>query len=111
VRGDPLRYPGKVAVGGGRLVVADSGHHRLLVLGLEGGVQAVVGAGTAGWRDGALATAQFRGPQWVCLVGEVVYVADTSNHAVIKMKIVSPTPVVFLPDTSRVTCFAGSSCT
>ena len=66
-------------------MVTDSGQHRLLVLGLEGGVQAVVGAGVAGWRDGALATAQFRGPQWVCLVGEVVYVADTGSHVAWKV--------------------------
>ncbi len=82
VRGGALRYPGKVAAGGGRLMVADTGHCRLLVLGLEGEVQAVVGAGAAGWKDSALATTQFRGPQGVCLVGEVVYVVDTGNHAI-----------------------------
>jgi sugar lactone lactonase YvrE len=91
VVGSLLRYPGKVAAGGGRLVVSDSGHHRLLVLGLEGEVEAVVGAGVAGWRDGALATAQFRGPQGVCLVGEVVYVADTGNHAIRKVDLAAGT--------------------
>ena len=89
VGGSLLAYPGKVGVGGGRLVVADTGHHRLLVIDGEGRVEEVVGSGVAGHRDGDLASAQFRGPQGVCVVGEVVWVADTENHCVRRVDLAS----------------------
>jgi len=84
-----LAFPGKVLVdaAGGRLFVADSGHHRLLVLalsgdGAEGRIEVVVGSGEAALRDGDFATAAFNDPHGMALVGDVLYVADTENHAV-----------------------------
>jgi len=82
----PLRFPGKVLAdaGTGKLFVADSNHNRIVVSDLTGNVQAVFGSGAAGLDDGPAAKATFRNPQGMALSenGEVLYVADTDNHAI-----------------------------
>ena len=80
-----LAYPGKVAVDGDRIAIADSGHHRLLVgrleeRGLRMRVQRVVGSGHAGFADGDVAA--FRYPQGLAFARDTLYVADAGNHAV-----------------------------
>jgi thiol-disulfide isomerase/thioredoxin len=78
-----LSFPGKVEVDvpGGRLFVADSGHHRVLELGLDGTFRRAWGDGVPGLVDGAPDVARFRRPQGLERVGEVLWVADTENHA------------------------------
>jgi DNA-binding beta-propeller fold protein YncE len=79
----PLRFPGKVLAdaAGRRLVVSDTGHHRVVVLGLDGTLQRVIGSGLAGLGDGPADQASFDGPQGLALDGDTLYVADTENHA------------------------------
>jgi len=79
----PLRYPGKVLVDASRdlLVVSDSGNHRVVVAGLDGSVRRVIGSGVAGLRDGDAETARFYQPQGLALDGSMLHVADTENHA------------------------------
>jgi len=89
----PLRFPGKVLVDerGGRLFIADSGHHRLVVAGLEGAVQAIYGDGEAGLRDGPADQARFTAPQGMALVpdGATLFVADADNHALRRVDLAS----------------------
>ena len=47
----------------GRLFIADSNHHRVLVATLEGRVTDVIGAGAFGWNDGAFEAVRFYRPQ------------------------------------------------
>jgi DNA-binding beta-propeller fold protein YncE len=80
-----LAFPGKVAVDGRRIAIADSGHHRVLVGTLEEAgaamrVARTIGEPTAGYRDGA--EPRFRNPQGLAFDGEVLYVADAGNHTV-----------------------------
>ena len=80
-----LAFPGKVAVDGERIAVADSGHHRILIGHLEHEgrrmrVDRVVGSGREGLADGD--DAAFRNPQGLAFHGEGLYVADAGNHAV-----------------------------
>jgi len=81
--GQPLAFPGKVAVDAAtkRLFIADSNHDRILVTDLDGKVQQVIGSGERGLKDGPLAEAQFFGPQGMAIDGQKLYVADTENHA------------------------------
>ncbi len=61
-----LKYPGKVSTDetGNRLFVSDSGHHRVLVVGLKSGsVEQTFGDGVRGFRDGDSKTARFSSPQ------------------------------------------------
>ena len=83
IEGSLLNYPGKVAVDEENLVVADSGHHRLLVLDPDSGkVKVIIGDGQAGFKDGSLAEARFRAPQGIAIVDKLVYICDTENHAI-----------------------------
>lgn len=80
-----LRYPGKVALDGERLAIADTGHHRVLVARLEDGaararVERIVGSGRAGFDDGS--EGSFHAPQGLAFAGDTLFVADTENHAI-----------------------------
>ncbi|HUP18915.1 MAG TPA: hypothetical protein VM778_03055, partial [Gemmatimonadota bacterium] len=84
--GAPLRFPGNVAADiEGRLVVSDTGHHRILVGHMVGNaldVRTVVGRGEPGFEDGPLGEAAFREPQGLAFSGDMVIVADRGNHAI-----------------------------
>jgi thiol-disulfide isomerase/thioredoxin len=77
-----LNYPGKVLAAGGKLFVADSGHHRILIAGLGGKVESVIGGAEPGLQDGDFQTARFQEPQGMALDGDTLYVADRNNHAI-----------------------------
>jgi hypothetical protein len=79
-----LRFPGKVAVDGDRIAVADSGHHRVLVGRLTGGgrgmrVERVAGGPVPGMADGP--APRFANPQGLAFAGDTLFVADAGNHA------------------------------
>jgi DNA-binding beta-propeller fold protein YncE len=79
---EPLCYPGHVlALPDGRLVLSDSGHHRLLITSKTGEVEHAIGSGLRGLGDGPFATAAFDDPQGVALFDGALYVADARNHA------------------------------
>ncbi|MBW2527442.1 MAG: redoxin domain-containing protein [Deltaproteobacteria bacterium] len=81
-RNRPLNYPGKVSLlPDGRLVVSDSGHHRVLICSSEGRVEHCVGSGLRGLEDGGFDQAAFDDPQGTCWFDGSVYVADARNHA------------------------------
>jgi DNA-binding beta-propeller fold protein YncE len=89
-----LRYPGKVAVDGRRLAVADSGHHRVLVGTIEADgrrlrVTHIAGTGEPGLRDGPLDEARFTMPQGLAFDGDRLFVADAGSHAVRVVELVS----------------------
>lgn len=80
-----LAFPGKLALDGRRLAIADSGHHRVVVgtldeRGVQLRIERVIGDGTAGYRDGG--TPRFRHPQGLAFRGDTLFVADAGNHAV-----------------------------
>ena len=84
VKAAVLAFPGKVLAdeASGRLFIADSNHHRVLVATLDGEVRTVVGSGRVGRADGAFEDVEFYRPQGLALAGNVLYVADTENHLV-----------------------------
>uniref|UniRef100_A0A8C5Q2H4 NHL repeat-containing protein 2 n=1 Tax=Leptobrachium leishanense TaxID=445787 RepID=A0A8C5Q2H4_9ANUR len=84
----PLLFPGKVTVDvpGERLVVADTGHHRVLVLKPQTGqVLHTIGGPGSGWKDGGFTESAFNSPQGVAIKDDVIYVADTENHLIRKI--------------------------
>ncbi len=91
-----LSFPGKVLADAAsdRLFVADSGHDRIVVVSLTtGAVLDVIGSGAAGFVDGTFEEAGFRGPQGMALEGDLLYVADTENHAIRRADLRSRTVV------------------
>jgi len=78
-----LRYPTKVLVDdtAGLLWISDTGHHRVLGVGIDTGrVQHVVGSGIPGFADGAAADAALCGPTGLAVQGGQLWIADTGNH-------------------------------
>ena len=87
-----LSFPGKVCTdkGGERLVVADTGHHRILIINKEGVILNAIGGGEkyeAGFVDGSFQEARFHSPQGVTFENEIIFVADTENHAIRQVRI------------------------
>ncbi|MDB5033848.1 MAG: alkyl hydroperoxide reductase/Thiol specific antioxidant/Mal allergen [Chlorobi bacterium] len=83
--GLPLAFPGGIAAGadGRTLIVADSGHNRIIIIALDDfRVMEVIGSGEAGLVDGDFGVARFRGPHGIAVAGDSIYVADTENHAI-----------------------------
>lgn len=82
-----LAFPSKVLADarGGRLFIADTSHNRVIVADLQTyAVQAVIGSGRVGLRDGTFAESAFNWVHGMSLGadGETLYIADTGNHAV-----------------------------
>lgn len=83
-----LAFPaGVLAAEDGGLFIADTNHHRVIWVRVEGDgrraeVLAVIGSGEAGLRDGDFHRAAFRRPHGLALAGGQLFVADTDNHAV-----------------------------
>ena len=82
-----LSFPGKVSMdkSGERLFVADTGHHRMLVISKEGIILNAIGGGEnfeAGFVDGSFQEARFHSPQGIAIEQEIIYIADTENHAI-----------------------------
>jgi DNA-binding beta-propeller fold protein YncE len=67
---------------GERLFVSDTGHNRLVQTDLRGASTVVIGSGHEGLIDGGYELARFNRPQGMCLKGDLLYVADTENHAI-----------------------------
>ena len=85
VPGGELLYPGKIAIDGRRIAIADSGHHRVIVGVLSDDhmsarIETVIGTGAAGFSDGQ--NGQLNSPQGMTFSGSTIYIADAENHSV-----------------------------
>ncbi|XP_027707948.1 NHL repeat-containing protein 2 isoform X1 [Vombatus ursinus] len=83
----PLLFPGKVTVDNvaERLVIADTGHHRILVVRKNGQIQHSIGGPNSGRKDGTFLESTFNSPQGVAIKNNIIYVADTENHLIRKI--------------------------
>ena len=80
-----LRYPGKVQVHGERIIISDSGNHRVLVarLGDDPNVATVemtFGSGEPGFVNGK--NGRLHSPQGTAVDGNTLYIADAENHSI-----------------------------
>lgn len=86
--GDPsglFDFPGKIMIDAAtnRLFIADSNHQRIVIVDLTTRmVTGVIGSGQRGFADGSFTSAQFDTPHGMALRDDVLYVADTNNHAI-----------------------------
>lgn len=88
-----LRFPGKVLADekGNRLFISDSNHNRIIITDLDGKVQDIIGSGKIGKKNGSYAEATFDHPQGCALHGDTLYVADTENHMLRKVDLLTKT--------------------
>lgn len=84
-----LKFPGKVLATDNRVYVSDSGHQRILEIDWTGKILHVYGSGLPGFKDGQSKQAQFNDPQGLAKVGDTLYVADTLNHALRSIDLIS----------------------
>ncbi|MDX9784109.1 MAG: hypothetical protein RBT72_05065 [Spirochaetia bacterium] len=107
-----FREPTGIAISGSTLYVADKGNHAIRkVLISNGTVTTVAGTGTAGNANNSSGIlAQFSSPSGLVVSGGYIYVADTLNHAIRKIRITSPYPVTTLSgSTTGASGFADGS--
>ncbi|HSB09692.1 MAG TPA: thioredoxin-like domain-containing protein [Blastocatellia bacterium] len=89
-----LAFPGKVLADekSKQLFISDSNHNRIVVLSLDdSAVKDVIGSGEIGLTDGSFDQAAFNHPQGMALDGNILYVADTENHAIRAVDLVKRT--------------------
>jgi DNA-binding beta-propeller fold protein YncE len=72
------------------LFIADTGHNRILISTTEGEVIANIGNGSTGFIDGVGHKAKFNTPMGIALdeKNQILYVADTYNHAIRRVDLV-----------------------
>ncbi|HET7093560.1 MAG TPA: alkyl hydroperoxide reductase [Thermomicrobiales bacterium] len=76
-----LQHPQGIAVGGERLLIADTYNHALRWLDPATRTVTTLTGGEPGFADGPLADARFNSPGAASVQGDAVWVADTDNHA------------------------------
>lgn len=83
----PLAFPGKVLATYKGLFIADTGHNRIVMTTLEGELLHAIGSGKSGLKDGDFNIAEFSAPQGMTFdnQNQILYVADTENHALRKV--------------------------
>lgn len=82
-----VAFPRGLALTPERLYVSDTGHHRVLECDHDGRLLRVFGSGNAGFTDGLGAQAAFHSPIGLVVSKNVVYVADSGNHAVRRIRL------------------------
>ncbi len=91
-----LAFPGKMKpLSGtdGKLLwgVSDAGHHQVVLIDDNGKEVHRIGSGESGLVDGSFTATRFTGPQGLIGAPGVVYVADTGNHAIRRIDLVTET--------------------
>ena len=82
-----LNNPSGLLFHNGMLYISDTGNNRILECTTEGNVKRIFGNGLALNMDGKGSEAAFNRPMGLCLAREYLYIADTGNHAVRRIRI------------------------
>lgn len=82
-----LTFPAHALATRSRLFVSDTGHHRVLECTHDGRVLRQYGSGTPGNWDGQLSACGFQSPQGLAFDQGLLYVADTGNHCVRRIRL------------------------
>jgi len=82
-----LNFPSRVLVTDQLLYVADSGRHRILETTHDGRIVRQFGSGDAQLIDARYNEAAFHAPQGMALHKDALYVADTGNHAIRRIRL------------------------
>ena len=82
-----LNSPSGLLIHKNLLYIADSGHNRVLECTIDGSVKRVFGNGLPLYLDGNSAEASFNRPMGMSASREYLYVADTGNHAIRRIRL------------------------
>lgn len=84
-----LRFPTRLVASSSHLYVADGGFNRVLELTFEGRVNRQFGSGNPGHWDARGTEAGFRDPIGLALYKDFLFVADTGNHVIRRVRLMS----------------------
>ena len=85
-----LSYPGKISISNDKIAISDSNHNRIVITDMTGKIEHIIGNGKTGFADGDFASALFFRPQGlVWKDSNTIFVADTENHAIRKIDLVT----------------------
>lgn len=76
-----LHFPTDIALYHGGYCVSDTARHRLVIFSDSGEVRHLVGA-DSGFADGKATEARFCYPRGLCTLDNMLYIADSGNHAI-----------------------------
>ena len=82
-----LSFPSGLCATERLLYVADSGHNSVLECTFDGRIMRRFGSGTADFMDGITAAASFRRPRGLSVARDTLFVADTGNHALRRIRL------------------------
>lgn len=85
----PLRFPSRIVATANHLYVADTGFNRVLELGFDGRINRQIGSGNPGHWDARGTEAGFRDPVGLALWKDFLFVADTGNHVIRRIRLLS----------------------
>jgi hypothetical protein len=83
----PLSFPSGLAATQNHLYLADTGHNRILELNHAGRILRQFGSGNADFLDGSSGQCSFRSPRGLVVLKDFLYVADTGNHALRRVRL------------------------
>jgi thiol-disulfide isomerase/thioredoxin len=83
----PLSFPSGLAATETHLYVADTGNNRILECNHNGRVLREFGNGHPDLNDGPAGDAAFNSPRGLCWIRDVLFIADTGNHAIRKINL------------------------
>ncbi len=82
-----LSFPGKISISNSKIAISDSNHNRIIVTDLVGKILYTIGSGKIGLQDGNFSESTFFRPQGVTWKDDIIFVADTENHALRKINL------------------------
>ena len=83
-----LQHPLGLTRAGGVLFIADTYNHKIKTLNpVTGDVRTFAGSGVEGHEDGAAAVATFYEPGGLSATSDALFVADTNNHAIRRVRL------------------------
>lgn len=84
-----LRFPTRIVASSTHLYVADTGYNRILELGFDGGITRQFGSGNPGHWDARGTESGFRDPVGLALWKDQLFVADSGNHSIRRVRLIS----------------------
>lgn len=84
-----LRFPTRIVASSSSLYLSDTGYNRILELGFDGRLTRQFGSGNPGHWDARGTEAGFRNPVGLALWKDFLFVADTGNHAIRRVRLLS----------------------
>jgi len=84
-----LRFPTRIVASQTHLYIADTGFNRVLEVGFDGRIDRQFGSGNPGHWDARGADAGFRDPVGLAIWKDYLFIADTGNHTIRRVRLVS----------------------